>query len=86
MARYLVQFTIACMTRQDLQSLARTIRKDPEVSLLSFDVAQTQGKLFLQCQCSDRAALDAFMKRHNLRSEDIFRIELEASGDALGDV
>lgn len=86
MARYLLILPIACMTRQDLQSLGRALGKDPEVQVQWLLATQSQGKMFLQCRCSDRNSLDAFMKRCNLRTEDVFRIELEFQNDSLVDV
>ncbi len=75
MARYLSLHTVACLTRQQLFSLADDLRRDTTVSLVRFVADTVEGKLLCEFEAPNREMVEAFLVVHNMRPQWVMRAE-----------
>jgi hypothetical protein len=77
MPRYISQHTIACLTRQALQSLIAELKGDETVRTIRFVSDSLEGKLLCEFEAPDKETVIAFLSAHNMRPQWIMRVENE---------
>jgi len=77
MPRYLSQHTIACLTRQVLQSLVTELKRDQTIKTIRCVSDSLEGKLVCEFEAPDKESVLAFLNRHNMRPQWVMRVENE---------
>jgi len=75
MPRYLSQHTIACLTRQALQSLVTELKRDQTIKTIRCVSDSLEGKLVCEFEAPDKESVLAFLNRHNMRPQWVMRVE-----------
>ncbi len=82
MPRYISQHTLACLTRQGANELARRLRAGTSVSALRVLVNTQEGKMLVEFDAPSRDELEKYLAAEKMHFDWLLRIELEsASGD-----
>ncbi len=81
MARYISQHTLACLTRQGAQQLSEKLHGAQEVSARRVLVNMQEGKMLVEFEASDRAALEKWLAREKFHFDWLLRLELESTAD-----
>lgn len=77
MPRYISQHTIACLTRQALQSLVAELKRDETVKTIRCVSDSLEGKLLCELEAPDKETVIAFLNVHNMRPQWVMRVENE---------
>ena len=83
MPRYLTQHTLACLTRQGAEALARRMQSGHTARAERVLVNMLEGKMFVEFRAESRAALEGWLKTEGMHFEFLVRIEWEMQGDKL---
>ena len=83
MPRYLSQHTLACLTRQGAETLARRMQSGSSVRAERVLVNMLEGKMFAEFQADSREALEAWLKAEGMHFDWLVRIEWETAGGKL---
>jgi hypothetical protein len=83
MPRYLSQHTLACLTRQDAETLARRMQRAGTVRAERVLVNMLEGKMIAECRADSRESLEAWFKAEHLHFDWLVRIEWELRDGAL---
>ena len=86
MARYLTMHTLACLTRQGAEELARKMNAAKEVRTRRVLVNMIEGKMVLELEAENREMLEACLERNAMHFDWILRIEYESSDGQLASV
>ena len=86
MPRYLTQHTLACLTRQGAEQLAARMAAARGVTARRVLVNMLEGKMLVEFEAADRAALDAWLAVEKFHSDWILRIEYESRDGRLESV
>lgn len=85
MARYISQHTLACLTRQGAEELARRLHaaRLPDgqaqgVAARRVLVNMVEGKMLVEFDAADRDTLEAWLKKEGFHYDWVLRIELES--------
>lgn len=83
MARYLSQHTLACLTRQGADALARRMHAGPQVTARRVLVNMHEGKMLVEFDAPGREALEKWLAAEHFHFDWLLRVELESTGDGL---
>ena len=83
MPRYLTQHTLACLTRQGAESLARRMQAGGTARAERVLVNMLEGKMFVEFRADSRDALEGWLKTEGMHFDFLVRIEWEMNGDKL---
>ena len=82
MPRYISQHTLACLTRQGANELARRLRAGTSVSARRVLVNTQEGKMLVEFDAASRDELEKYLASEKIHFDWLLRIELEStSGD-----
>jgi hypothetical protein len=82
MPRYISQHTLACLTRQGANELARRLRAGTSVSARRVLVNTQEGKMLVEFDAASRDELEKYLAAEKIHFDWLLRIELEStSGD-----
>jgi hypothetical protein len=82
MARYISQHTLACLTRQGANELARRLRAGTSVSARRVLVNTQEGKMLVEFDAASRDELEKYLAAEKIHFDWLLRVELEStSGD-----
>jgi hypothetical protein len=83
MARYLSQHTLACLTRQGAQELARRMHDGKGIDARRVLVNMHEGKMLVEFEAPGREELEQWLASQKFHFDWLLRIELESVGDKL---
>jgi hypothetical protein len=84
MARYLSQHTLACLTRQGAEELARRLEDGgPEVNARRVLVNMHEGKMLVEFNAPGRDELERWLAVRKFHFDWLLRIEFESLGAGL---
>ena len=83
MPRYLSQHTLACLTRQGAEELARRLLAAKTVSALRIMVNMQEGKMVVEFDAANREELEKWLATEKFHFDWLLRIEFETSDGAL---
>jgi hypothetical protein len=77
MARYLTQHSLACLTRQGTEALARRMQAGDAARADRVLVNMVEGKMIAEFRAETREALEAWLNSEKMHYDWIVRIEWE---------
>ncbi len=77
MPRYLTQHTLACLTRQGAENLARRMQGGGTAHAERILVNMVEGKMFVEFRSESRESLEAWLKTEGMHFDWLVRIEWE---------
>lgn len=83
MPRYLSQHTLACLTRQGAEQLAKRILTANTVSGLRVMVNMQEGKMLAEFDAANREELEKWLATEKFHFDWLLRIEFETSHGVL---
>lgn len=83
MPRYLSMHTLACLTRQGAEELAKRLHAATDVKARRVQVNMVEGKMLVEFEAADREALEAWLKANGFHYDWVMRVEFEASEGRL---
>jgi hypothetical protein len=83
MPRYLTQHTLACLTRQGAETLARRMQSGGSARAERVLVNMVEGKMFVEFRAETREVLEAWLKTEGMHFDWLVRIEWEMRDDGL---
>ena len=83
MARYLTQHTLACLTRQGAEELAKRLHTAKGVTVRRVLLNMVEGKMLVEFEAADREALEKWLAAERFHFDWLLRIEFESAGAAL---
>jgi hypothetical protein len=83
MPRYLSQHTLACLTRQGAEELARRVHAAQEVTARRVLVNMQEGKMLVEFDASDREQMEKWLAAERFHFDWLLRIEFETSDGTL---
>jgi hypothetical protein len=83
MPRYLTQHTLACLTRQGAETLARRMRSGGSAHAERVLINMVEGKMFVEFRAETREVLEAWLKTEGMHFDWLVRIEWEMRDDGL---
>ncbi len=83
MARYISQHTLACLTRQGADELARRMHDGKEISARRVLVNMHEGKMLVEFDAPRREDLEEWLESQKFHFDWLLRIELESVGGGL---
>lgn len=86
MALYFSSHTIACLTKQALRELMRTLMASPEVKVHRCVSSQLGGRMLTEIEAPDQATLAKWFERHYVNVEWMMRIDLDAREGSVREV
>ena len=75
MPRYLTQHTLACLTRQGAEALARRMQAGETARAERVLVNMLEGKMFVEFRADSREALERWLKTEGMHFDSLMRIE-----------
>ena len=83
MARYISQHTLACLTRQGADELARRLHDGTEIKARRVLVNMHEGKMLVEFDAPGREELEQWLSAQKFHFDWLLRIELESLGSGL---
>ena len=83
MARYISQHTLACLTRQGADELARRMNDGKEIEARRVLVNMHEGKMLVEFDAPGREELEKWLAAQKFHFDWLLRIELESVGEKL---
>lgn len=83
MPRYLSQHTLACLTRQGAEDLARRLHAATQVSARRVLVNMQEGKMLVEFDAADREELEKFLTAEKFHFDWLLRLEFEFADNGL---
>jgi hypothetical protein len=80
------QHTLACLTRQGADELARRMHDGKEIAARRVLVNMHEGKMLVEFDAPGREALEKWLAGQKFHFDWLLRIELESVGDGLQSV
>ena len=78
MPLYVAAHTTACLTKQALRELMRTLMNGKEVKVHRCLSSQIGGRMLTEVESPDQPTLEKFFQSHYVNCEWIMRIDLDA--------
>ena len=75
MHRYLTQHSLACLTRQGAEALARRMQAGDQARAEHVFVNMTEGKMIAEFRAESREALEAWLQSEKMHYDWIVRLE-----------
>jgi hypothetical protein len=86
MARYISQHTLACLTRQGAEELAKRLQEATAVTARRVLVNMQEGKMVVEFEAPGREELEKWLAAEKFHFDWILRIEFEFSGGVIRSV
>jgi hypothetical protein len=83
MARYVSEHTLACLTRQGANELARRLMAGEVVKGRRVLVNMQEGKMLVEFEAPSREELEKYLAKEKMHFDWLLRIELESVDGAL---
>jgi hypothetical protein len=83
MALYISQHTLACLTRQGAEELAKRLLAASPVKGRRVLVNMQEGKMLVEFEASSREELEKWLASEKFHFDWLLRIELESDGGIL---
>jgi hypothetical protein len=83
MALYISQHTLACLTRQGAEELARKLQGAKSVKARRVLVNMQEGKMLVEFEAASREELEKWLVSEKLHFDWLMRIEFESVDGAL---
>ena len=83
MPRYISQHTLACLTRQGANELARRLHTGTSVSARRVLVNTQEGKMLVEFDAASRDELEKYLAAEKMHFDWLLRIELESTDGDL---
>ena len=83
MARYMSQHTLACLTRQGANELARRLQAGGTVKGRRVLVNMQEGKMLVEFEAPSREELEKHLVAEKIHFDWLLRIELESTESGL---
>jgi hypothetical protein len=83
MAKYISQHTLACLTRQGADELARRFSDGSSIKAVRVLVNMHEGKMLVEFDAPGREELEKWLAAQKFHFDWLLRIELESSGSGL---
>lgn len=83
MPRYLSQHTLACLTRQGADELARRMHAASGIKARRVLVNMHEGKMLVELDASGREEIEKWFASQHFHFDWLLRIELESTGEGL---
>ena len=83
MARYLTQHTLACLTRQGAEELAKRLHAAQGVTARRVLLNMVEGKMLVEFEAADREALEKWLAAERFHFDWLLRIEFESRDGRL---
>jgi hypothetical protein len=83
MPRYITMHTLACLTRQGAEELARRLHAAQGVAARRVLVNMQEGKMLVEFEAESREALEKWLTNERFHSDWLLRVELESTGGPL---
>lgn len=83
MALYISQHTLACLTRQGAEELARKLQGAKSVKARRVLVNMQEGKMLVEFEAASREELEKWLVSEKFHFDWLLRIELESVDGAL---
>jgi len=83
MARYLSSHTLACLTRQGADELARRLNGGMKVVVRRVLVNMHEGKMIVEFDAPTREDLEQWLAAESVHFDWLLRVELESMGAGL---
>ncbi|HTS13835.1 MAG TPA: hypothetical protein VMH00_17070 [Candidatus Limnocylindrales bacterium] len=83
MPRYLSQHTLACLTRQGANELARRLQGATAVTSRRILVNMQEGKMLVEFDARSREELEKYLAAEKFHFDWLLRIELESTTGTL---
>jgi hypothetical protein len=83
MARYISQHSLACLTRQGADELARRLHGGKEVTARRVLVNMQEGKMLVEFDAPSRDELEKWLAEQKFHFDWLLRIEFESTGSGL---
>jgi hypothetical protein len=83
MPLYFAAHTTACLTKQALRVLMRTLMEGKEVKVRRCLSSQIGGRMLTEVESADRPTLEKFFQSRSVNCEWIMRIDLDAKDGAV---
>lgn len=77
MPRYLSLHTLACLTRQGAEQLARQLAGAPAFRLRRVLVNMTEGKMLVEYEAESREAIEGWLAQQKFHHDWLLRVEQE---------
>ncbi len=78
MPRYLSMHTLACLTRQGAEELAKRLYTATGVTARRVLVNMIEGKMVVEFEALDRETLEAWLKTNGFHYDWVMRVEFES--------
>ncbi|MBZ5562996.1 MAG: hypothetical protein LAP13_11335 [Acidobacteriia bacterium] len=82
---YFSAHTTACLTKQALKELMQQLLAAKEVTVRRCVASQIGGRMLIEAEAADQAALEKFFAAHYVNIEWLMRIELDAVGGNIAE-
>jgi len=83
MPRYVTLHTLACLTRQGAEELARRLASARGVAVRRVQFNMLEGKMLAEFEAPDRESLERWLAAEKFHCDWLLRIELESAGGPL---
>ena len=83
MARYLTQHTLACLTRQGAEELAKRLHAAKGVTVRRVLLNMVEGKMLVEFEAADREALEKWLAAERFHFDWLLRMEFESRDGRL---
>ena len=83
MSRYLTQHSLACLTRQGAEALARRMQAGGTARAERVLVNMLEGKMFVEFRAESREALEGWLQTEGMHFDFLVRIEWEMHDSTL---
>jgi hypothetical protein len=83
MARYISQHSLACLTRQGAEALARRLHGGKEITARRVLVNMQEGKMLVEFETPSRDELETWLASQKFHFDWLLRIEYESTGLGL---
>jgi hypothetical protein len=83
MPRYISQHTLACLTRQGANELARRLQGGAPVTARRVLVNMQEGKMLVEFDAATREDLEKHLAAERIHFDWLLRVELESAGGDL---
>jgi len=77
MARYLSLHTLACLTRQGAEELAKRLAAAEGIAVRRVAVNMAEGKMVVEYEAADRKPIEEWLAREKFHHDWLLRLELE---------
>lgn len=83
MPRYISQHTLACLTRQGANELARRLQSRASPAVRRVLVNMQEGKMLVEFDATSREDLEKHLAAEKMHFDWLLRVELESTGGDL---